>query len=134
MRNPVQKDLYKLDYSDSHLWFLVLLKMYSEAFQLVETECLILTSKRILKINVSKTVEWNSSIKSDFIWSWTAERYIRTSRVFGTKKKLSENPDFETMTHNDPLLTQSCGSSLARPKLCGALNFLFDILFFVWVE
>ena len=57
MRNPVQKDLYKLDYFDSHLWFLVLLKMYSEAFQLVETECLILTSKRILKINVSKTVE-----------------------------------------------------------------------------
>ena len=47
MRNPVEKDLYKLDYFDSHLSFLVLLKMYSEAFQLVETECLILTSKRI---------------------------------------------------------------------------------------
>ena len=47
LRNPVQKDLYKLDYFDSHLWFLMLLKMYSEAFQLVETECLILTSKRI---------------------------------------------------------------------------------------
>ena len=44
-RNPGQKDLYKWDYFDNHLWVLVLLKMYSEAFQLVETECLILTSK-----------------------------------------------------------------------------------------
>ena len=50
VRNPGQKDLYKWDYFDNHLWFLVLLKMYSEAFQLVETECLILTSNGIKNV------------------------------------------------------------------------------------